>query len=84
MNQPSTYRVELRHPSWNVLQCDKNITVHINDDGTRYCTADGLGCSRNYVADCDSQAIRQFAAEHGVNNLTVHLPNGRTITPSAR
>jgi hypothetical protein len=79
MQNRETYTVDLRHSSYQPLQGTKQITVTINDDGTRYCSADGMGCSRNYVADSSSSAIRQFVAEHGVTNFTVHLPNGKKL-----
>jgi hypothetical protein len=73
MTQRKTWIVELWHVCYKPLQCTKAIEVTLDTNprsryfGQRYCTAHGLGCSRNYVADSDSSAIRQFLAEHGLS-----------------
>lgn len=60
-----TYRVTTTHPT-GYMDGTHDMDVTINPNGTRYVKATGLGCSRDYSADSDTSALRQFLAEHAM------------------
>lgn len=57
------YKVTTTHPA-GYLNGDHRIEVAVNRDGTRFCRAGKLGCSRDYVANTDKDAITMFLREH--------------------
>lgn len=65
-----TYLVTTKHPA-GYMDGTHELTVSINSNGTRYVKGKGFGCSRDYIADSDSRAIKTFLPEHGMTAVKI-------------
>ncbi len=60
-----TYKITTRHPN-GYRDGEHEVTVTINQDGTRYVSGGWFGCSRDYKVDGDRGAVRMLLAENGM------------------
>lgn len=68
------YDVQLSHEHYPPLHgmVEMRLTV---DSRKIFIVAKGMGCSRDYPMDSDTDAIRTFAAEHGARVVSIQGPN---------
>jgi hypothetical protein len=72
MKNRQIYQIEVVHPTTGFHTGTHVVTV-ATETRTRYVTGLGFGCSRDYLADTDEQAIKEFLAEHGCKVTNIQL-----------